>query len=101
MISNGIFIYGVLTIGVWVFAHFTYIGTNLYYISEETKLIDSLVETSIQSNKILIPKLKVYKVEEYNKFTSDIYKEIANDTYKNAEKAEVNRWLNILNDSKL
>lgn len=79
IVHNGLLVYGFLSIAVWFFTHFSYVGSNYIYMTNNLKVIDSLVENHTKYGQ---PYPKGFQVREYN-----TYQEFKNQSLELTQKA--------------
>lgn len=59
LVNNGLAIYGFLAIVVWIFMHFTYVGSHVFYMSSHFQIVKAMIERSAELGKPLGP-VKVF-----------------------------------------
>lgn len=98
--KNGLMAYAFLAVSIWVFTHFTYLGTHTYYMMGNIKYIDKIthvLDEKEENNYMPIHGLhKVKSVDEAIKVIDDYKKYKTNDKIEQIETMK-REWIDALN----
>lgn len=75
IIHNGLLAYAFLTIAVWFFSHFSYVGSNYIYMANNIKIIDGIVENHIKNNTPIPSSLPIQTYKNFEELQYYTFKQ--------------------------